>query len=92
MTDLQMLGNSFCEFGLVSTYHCLVHLFWNNLLSKDSGPAALVILLVLACVLWLVITSFSLYFALFSKLLAFLFFKDKFIKKKISSDKKQTKN
>ena len=27
MTDLQMLGNSFCEFGLVLTYQSLVLLF-----------------------------------------------------------------
>ena len=39
MTDLQMLGISFCEFGLVSTYQRFsaaflpkVHLFENSLL------------------------------------------------------------
>ena len=48
MTDLQMLGNSFFGFGLVSTYQRFSAAFlpksapfW-KLSSEDAGPAALV--------------------------------------------------
>ena len=47
MTDLQMLGNSFCEFGLVSTYQRFSATFRPKIVpfwiqsSKDSGHAAL---------------------------------------------------
>ena len=45
MTELQMLGNSFCEFGLVSTYQRFSATFWPQsaifwkYFTKDSGPA-----------------------------------------------------
>ena len=47
MTDLQMLGNSFCEFGLVSKYQRFNDVYWPKsapfwkLSSEDTGPAVL---------------------------------------------------
>ena len=41
MTDLQIFGNSFCKFGLVSTYQRFSATLWpKSSPSKDSGPSA----------------------------------------------------